>query len=96
MPGAREETPILCAVQSRAGLKLCVLCGYEQRVSEVDRKYVDELLEDFAQRSRLAPEDLFEQLANLSVGPLVTASVGEQDASHKCPLAGGAACFGPA
>jgi len=47
----------------------------KRRVSERDRAYIDELLIDLHDRSRITPEQVFEQLSNLSVGPIVTDGV---------------------
>lgn len=55
----------------------------KQRVSETDIKYVEDLLEDLLQRSKQYPEDVFQQLSNLSVGPLVADAVERIDLSDK-------------
>ena len=66
---------ILFAVKDVAGLSLYARNGVRRRISEQDRVYIDELLEDLWDRSRIAPEQVFNQLSHLSAGPLVTDSV---------------------
>ncbi len=41
-----------------------------------DHNYVRDLLDDFKERARSSPDALFQQVASLSVGPLVTYAVG--------------------
>lgn len=74
---------ILLVVKDSAGLKLYVHHALKQRVSETDIKYVEDLLEDLLQRSKQYPEDVFQQLSNLSVGPLVADAVERIDLSDK-------------
>lgn len=45
-------------------------------VEEDDRRYVEELLQDFRERAMLYPDELFQHLSSLSVGPLVVHKVG--------------------
>ena len=66
---------ILFAVKDVAGLRLYAHCGLRQQVSERDREYIDDLLIDLEHRSKEAPEQVFQQLTNLSVGPIVTQDV---------------------
>jgi hypothetical protein len=37
--------------------------------------YLDELLKDLSHRAKTFPEDVFQQLSNLSVGPIITDEV---------------------
>ncbi len=39
--------------------------------AESDRGYIEELISDLLDRSKVAPEAVFTQLCNLSVGPLI-------------------------
>ena len=45
-------------------------------VQSEDFAYLESLLRDFLERARQHPEDLFNQLCSLGVGPLVTQEVG--------------------
>ena len=73
---APEMGPVvLFAVQSRLGLRLYTHPGLKQQVSEDDRDYMEEILRDFETRAQESPEDLFDQLSQLSIGPLVTDAV---------------------
>ena len=45
-------------------------------VLEHDGEYISAVFEDFRQRVRLDPIQLFEQVSNLSIGPLVTVATG--------------------
>jgi hypothetical protein len=45
-------------------------------VLEHDREYISAVFEDFRQRVTLDPIQLFEQVSNLSMGPLVTVATG--------------------
>lgn len=47
-----------------------------------DQDYIRSILEDFARRAQFDPEGLFIQASELSVGPLVTYSVGNNLAEH--------------
>jgi hypothetical protein len=49
-----------------------------QVVKATDLHYIESLLADFIERVRYDAAHLFEQLCALSVGPLVTRTVGEQ------------------
>ena len=45
--------------------------GLKQLVSKEDLEYIETLLPDLRHRCQTAPEELFAQLLQLSVGPLV-------------------------
>jgi hypothetical protein len=45
-------------------------------VAENDLPYLDSLLRDWVERTKLDPAALFKQLCSLGVGPLVTQEVG--------------------
>jgi hypothetical protein len=66
---------ILFAVKDGAGLNLYAHRGLRQQVAERDREYIEELLADMLHRSLDTPEELFQQLSNLTVGPLVADAV---------------------
>lgn len=44
--------------------------------------YIESLLEDFVERAKLHPEELFKQLSSLGVGPLVTKDTGANISDH--------------
>lgn len=46
-------------------------------VTKNDLAYIEALLQDFLERSKLHPAALFKQLSSLGVGPLVANEVGE-------------------
>jgi len=74
-PAAVSGPVILLAIQDESGLKLFPHRGLKQQVSEQDWEYIDELLLDLEGRSREFPVEVFQQLSNLSVGPLITGAV---------------------
>lgn len=49
---------------------------WERIVLPVDRKYLEDLFGDFRMRVKSDPDALFQQLSDLSVGPLVTREAG--------------------
>jgi hypothetical protein len=67
-----------------------------QQISEADREYINELLLDFEDRRRETPEELFEQLSHLSVGPLVTDSVAWREATEEAFAEAFGLCLEPA
>ena len=70
-----EGFVILLALRDAVGLSLYVHRSRMQLVSERDQEYIEDLLMDLAERAKRHPEDVFQQLANLSSGPLVTDAV---------------------
>jgi hypothetical protein len=56
-------------------LKLYAHRTYKQKVSEHDQKYIDDLLLYLLERSKDFPDEVFHQLSNLSVGPVITEAV---------------------
>jgi len=76
---------VLLAIRQAAGLKLYVAPNLEQQISTADWPYVDELLKDLADRAATAPDAVFQQLSNLSIGPLVTAEVKHTTAQDADP-----------
>ena len=83
----REGSVILYAVKAPSQLRLYLHRGFKHLVSERDRAYFEELFQDFRGRCREYPEELFAQLSNLSVGPLITDSIYSEDTSQPmlCP-----------
>ena len=65
----------MIAVKNAAGLKLYAQRDLRQKISERDWEYFDELLKDLHLRSSEDPEQVFAQISNLSVGPIITAAV---------------------
>jgi hypothetical protein len=57
-------------------LEIFVDPNWRTFVQDVDREYVESLLEDLVQRSRHDAEALFKHLCSLGAGPIVTAEVG--------------------
>jgi hypothetical protein len=53
-------------------------------VAAEDQPYIDDLLSDFIERAAIDPIALFQQISNLSVGPLITHKIGsfDSDASY--------------
>jgi hypothetical protein len=66
---------IFLAVKSAHSLKLYTRRDLTQLISGRDRAFVRDLLNDMVQRAEDSPDELFEQLSNLSVGPVVTDGV---------------------
>jgi hypothetical protein len=46
------------------------------QIPDSDQEYISDLLVDLTLRSKEFPDETFRQLANLSVGPIVTDAVG--------------------
>jgi hypothetical protein len=67
---------ILMAIRDSVGLRLFVHRSYKQHISDRDQAYIDDLLMDLVLRSKTHPDEVFEQLSNLSVGPVITGGVG--------------------
>lgn len=82
VPGAAEPSVVLLAIKDAKALAIYVHRAFEDKTSEHDRSYVQELLPDLVQRSRCSPGAAFRQLASLSVGPLITEEVGLQNFSR--------------
>jgi hypothetical protein len=76
---ASAENVITILVELRSGAwKLLVRHGWRKVVASDDQRYVGELLADMKSRISVDPNSLFQQLSSLSVGPLITHSVGGQ------------------
>jgi hypothetical protein len=76
-----DEPVIVLLVQPEGGELLLFLDpSWRAHVNPGDCQYFSELWADFVRRSQDQPDDLFRQLCSISIGPLVTAAVGnDQD-----------------
>ena len=74
-------TVIFLVVKRGSGLQFYTSPNIKQEVLISDWAYMEELMASLAQRSQFEPEVVFEQLRNLSVGPLVTESILETEDS---------------
>jgi hypothetical protein len=77
----QAQTPkpliLLMVTLTNAGrLHLLLNPDWNSVVQPEDHDYFSELWEDFVIRSKTAPQELFEQLISLSVGPLVASTIG--------------------
>lgn len=84
-PGAQWSTPpsaesviLLVVEDDEAGLRFLLHPHLQSLILAQDRDYISALLKDFSERAKLHPEDLFQQLCTLSVGPLITYAIGSQ------------------
>lgn len=66
---------ILLAIKDDAGLKLYTHPTVVRQISEQDQEYINDLLKDLSHRANTFPDQVFQQLSNLSVGPIITDSV---------------------
>jgi hypothetical protein len=60
------------------GLKLRIAPEWTTLVEDADRDYLTEVLTDWKKRATSDPQGLFNQIATLSVGPLVVRQVGSR------------------
>ena len=63
-------------------LRFLVDRDWRTLVEKEDIDYIETLLQDFLERARLHPEELFKQLSSLGVGPLVTQVTGSKISDH--------------
>jgi hypothetical protein len=75
MIDSTEGVVILLALKDGAGLKLYAHSSLRQQISDRDQEYIEDLLKDLTERVKAFPEDVFRQLASLSVGPIITDEV---------------------
>jgi hypothetical protein len=75
MIDSTEGVVILLALKDGAGLKLYAHSALRQQISDRDQGYIEDLLKDLTERVKAFPEDVFRQLASLSVGPVITDEV---------------------
>lgn len=71
-----EGVVFLLAIQDDAGLKLYAHRTLMRQISDRDREYIDDLLKDLIHRAKTFPDEVFQQLSNLSAGPIITDKVG--------------------
>jgi hypothetical protein len=57
------------------GLKLYTHPFLVRHLSDLYQEYIDDLLKDLSHRARTFPDEVFQQLSNLSVGPIFTDKV---------------------
>lgn len=74
-----EGVAILLVVKQAGSIAFYVSPDSRKHVSESDWVYIDELLKDLVSRASVSPGAVFEQLSELSVGPLRAGSVREVD-----------------
>jgi hypothetical protein len=46
-----------------------------RHLSDLDQEYTDDLLKDLIHRAKTFPNEVFQQLSNLSAGPIITDTV---------------------
>ena len=66
---------ILLAVLGRTGLRFYASPSFKEQIQKVDLPFLDELVKDLVERARVEPDLVFQQLCDLSMGPVVTDSV---------------------
>lgn len=70
-PGSAVGSVIVVAVMQSDKMMLYVPPNWREQVSRGDQTYLKELIEDLDQRGRTDPNRAFEQLSQLSVGPIL-------------------------
>jgi len=65
----------LLAIKHKKGLKLYTDPYLVRHLSEIDQEYIDDLLKDLIHRAKTFPDEVFQQLSNLSAGPIITDTV---------------------
>jgi hypothetical protein len=86
--GGEDGAPILVVVilDREGSLEILTHSDWRNLVEPIDAEYIDSLFLDFKQRATHHPEELFEQLCWLGVGPLVTIQAGESISDHPALL----------
>lgn len=75
----KSATIILLVLEDAEGtLRFLVHPDWRSIVRPEDFQYIVSVLEDFLERAKEQPAELFAQLSSLGVGPLVTSVTGEQ------------------
>lgn len=72
---ANSGPTILLAVKDGAKLSLYISPKLRDEIDDTDWDFIEDLLQDLSRRAVTSPEVLFQQLSDLSVGPLVTDAV---------------------
>lgn len=62
---------MLLVSKNDLGLTFYVHPGMDLQTSTVDHDYLHRLIPDLLERAKTVPEDVFKQICQLSVGPLV-------------------------
>jgi hypothetical protein len=71
-------------LRERGGqLRFLVNPEWRSIVQTSDLAYLESLVQDFLERAKREPEELFAQLSALGVGPLVTYRVGSQVSDYQ-------------
>lgn len=73
--GGDPEVIVIALMDEAGSLRFLVNPDIESIVLADDLTYIQSLLEDFIERAKYEPRDLFKQLCSLGVGPLVTKRV---------------------
>jgi len=88
-PGCRGDDlgiePIVLAVVTKSAgsnLRIQVHPDWRSFVDQADRDYVESLFADFRTRAESDPNALFQQLASLGVGPVLTHETGSNISDH--------------
>jgi hypothetical protein len=89
---------ILLAVKDGKALRLYLHRSLKEQIFGPDLDYFAKLLKDLLKRVKGSPGEVFEQLSNLSVGPIITDSVqwidaGQEDFSTSFHLYGEQTAF---
>jgi hypothetical protein len=78
-PGEQSATStgkvVLLAVKDGKVLRFYLHRSLKEQISGADLDYFGKLLKDLLKRVKESPGEVFEQLSNLSVGPIITDSV---------------------
>ena len=77
-PSSNRQIILIAIDEHEEALSFFVSPNLAEIIEEEDRQYVDELLQDLRERAVLHPDELFQHLSSLSVGPLVAHKVGVQ------------------
>jgi hypothetical protein len=75
LESARGEVILVAVKREDGAVSLFSRSNLEQLVATRDRGYIEELLDDMVERAKDFPNELFEQLSNLSVGPVVSGEI---------------------
>ena len=70
-----EGVVFLLAIRDDASLKLYTNPFLVRHLSDLDQEYTDDLLKDLIHRAKTFPDEVFQQLSNLSAGPIITDTV---------------------
>lgn len=73
---------LLVLRDGEGNLKLMVHPELRRIVLRADTALLETLIQDFIERAKLHPEQLFKHLSSLGVGPLVTKEVGSSLSDH--------------